>query len=54
VLLKPGQSADDMKVALAGIVASQLATLAMPIQQPPQEVKSAESAKSAESLRSAI
>ena len=54
VELKPGQSADDMKVALAGIVASQLATLAMPIQQPPQEVKSAESAKSAESLRSAI
>jgi hypothetical protein len=34
VELKTGQSVDDMKVALAGIVASQLATLAMPIQQP--------------------
>jgi hypothetical protein len=47
VELKAGQSVDDMKVALAGIVASQLATLAMPIQQQPQAPQTADALRSA-------
>jgi hypothetical protein len=31
VELKPGQSVDEAKVALASIIAAQLATLAMPV-----------------------
>jgi hypothetical protein len=54
VELKAGQTVDDMKVALAGIVASQLATLAMPIQQQTPAPQSAEALRSAEAMRSAI
>ena len=37
VELKAGQAVDDAKVALASIVAAQLATLAMPIPAAPVE-----------------
>ena len=48
VELKAGQPVDDTKVALAAIVAAQLSTLAMPIQQqPPQAVASGDSLRSA-------
>ena len=51
VELKAGQPVDDMKVALAAIVAAQLSTLAMPIQQPPQQQQVV---ATGDSLRSAI
>jgi len=51
VELKAGQPVDEQKVALSAIVAAQLATLAMPIQQP---APMAAAAESADSLRSAI
>jgi hypothetical protein len=35
--LKPGQAVDDGKVALAGIVAAQLATLTMPVELAPAD-----------------
>jgi hypothetical protein len=55
VELKAGQAVDDTKVALAAIVAAQLATLAMPIQQQPQAQATAPPAvESADPLRSAI
>jgi hypothetical protein len=50
VELKAGQPVDEQKVALSAIVAAQLATLAMPMQQPVP----AAAAESADSLRSAI
>ena len=50
VELKAGQPVDEQKVSLSAIVAAQLATLAMPIQQPAPAV----AAESADSLRSAI
>ena len=47
VELKPGQTVDEAKVALSAILAAQLATLAMPIQQPASAVESADPLRSA-------
>ena len=47
VELKPGQAVDEAKVALSAILAAQLATLAMPIQQPASAVESADPLRSA-------
>jgi hypothetical protein len=53
--LKAGQPVDDQKVALAGIVAAQLATLTMPIAESPTSKNPSEvSDQSANNLRSAI
>jgi hypothetical protein len=47
VELKAGQAVDEAKVALSAILAAQLATLAMPIQQPASAVESADPLRSA-------
>ena len=54
VELKAGQPVDDQKVALAGIVAAQLATLTMPIAEAPVSATPEIAAESANDLRSAI